>query len=173
DQNFLINRAGENFVLKIANSEESLEFLELQNQMMQFLSARQIDLEFPRIVPAKTGDSISRITDDNGRKHFVRVLTWLDGDCFADVQPHGRKLLASLGRGLAQMNAALVEFSHPAAHRSFYWDLRNAEMAQEFVALLPDHRRSLVKRFFAEWAKIDWSRLRFSVIHNDSNDYNI
>src|SRR6478672_5166761 len=63
DQNFLIKarkpgRQGgcEQFVLKIANSEESLEFLELQNQMMQFLGARQIDLEFPRIVPTKAGE---------------------------------------------------------------------------------------------------------------------
>ena len=107
DQNFLIkiqkpDREGgcnnEQFVLKIANSEESLEFLELQNQMMQFLGARQIDLEFPRIVPTRTGDNIARITDEDGRRHFVRLLTWIEGVCFAEVQPHGRKLLASLGR---------------------------------------------------------------------------
>src|SRR5207244_4725625 len=70
-------------------------------------------------------------------------------------------------------DAALDEFSHPAATREFYWDLRNAAMAQKFVGLLPDHRRHLVERFFAEWQKIDWSRLRFSNIHNDANDYNI
>src|SRR5262249_42881094 len=136
-------------------------------------SARKIDLEFPRIVPAKTGESIAGIKDDNGREHFVRLLTWLEGNCFAEAQPHRRKLLASLGRALAQMDAALVEFSHPAAHRSFYWDLRSAAMAQEFVSLLPDQRRPLVKRFFAEWETIDWGRLRCSIIHNDANDYNI
>src|SRR5262245_18877921 len=121
DQNFLINSADKGrFVLKLANSEETLEFLDLQNQMIQFLSARQVDLEFPRIMPAKTGESIARTRDENGRKHFVRLLTWLDGDCFAEVQLHGRKLLASLGRVLAQMDASLVEFDHPAAHRLFH-----------------------------------------------------
>ncbi|HEV8140449.1 MAG TPA: aminotransferase class III-fold pyridoxal phosphate-dependent enzyme [Pyrinomonadaceae bacterium] len=183
DQNFLISRKldlptpdaphAEQFVLKIANSEESLEFLQLQNQMMQFLGARPIDLEFPRIVPTQTGENIARITDGAGQEHFVRLLMWIDGVCFAEVQPHGRKLLASLGRALAQMDAALVEFSHPAAHRDFYWDLRNAAAAQELVGLLPDHRRPLVEAFFAEWEKIEWSQLRFSVIHNDANDYNI
>jgi len=183
DQNFLISRKldlptadaphAQQFVLKIANSEESLEFLELQNQMMQFLGARQIDLEFPRTVPTRTGDNIARITDEDGRGHFVRLLTWIEGVCFAEVQPHGRKLLASLGSALAQMDAALVEFSHPAARRDFYWDLRSAAGAQELVGLLPDHRRPLVEPFFADWAKIEWSQLRFSVIHNDANDYNI
>ncbi len=174
DQNFLVRRIdGEQFVLKIANTEETFEFLELQNHMMEFLAARKVDLEFPRIVPTKTGESTATIKDENGREHFVRLLTWLDGKCFAEAQPHGRKLLASLGRALAQMDAALVEFSHPAAHRDFYWDLRNAALAQEFVGLLPDDHGPFVKRFFAEWEKIDWDRLRFSVIHNDANDYNI
>jgi 4-aminobutyrate aminotransferase-like enzyme/Ser/Thr protein kinase RdoA (MazF antagonist) len=180
DQNFLIHLAeshphdsNEQFVLKIANAEESFEFLDLQNQMIEFLSARKIELEFPRIVPAKNGESITRIKGEDGREHFVRLLSWLAGDCLAQVQPHGRKLLASLGRALGQMDAALAEFSHRSATREFYWDLRNAAMAQKFVDLLPDHRRPLVERFFAEWQKIDWSRLRFSIIHNDANDYNI
>lgn len=141
--------------------------------MIEFLSARKIELEFPRIVPAKTGDSITRIKGEDGREHFVRLLSWLEGDCLANAQPHGRKLLASLGRTLGQMDAALVEFSHSSATREFYWDLRHAAMAQEFVGLLPGHRRLLVTRFFAEFLKIDWSRLRFSIIHNDANDYNI
>ncbi|HBB94815.1 MAG TPA: class III aminotransferase [Blastocatellia bacterium] len=180
DQNFLIHPAEsdphdgkEQFVLKIANAEESLEFLDLQNQMIEFLSARKIELEFPRVVPAKNGESITRIKGEDGREHFVRLLSWLEGDCLAKVQPHGRKLLASLGRALGQMDAALAQFSHRSATRKFYWDLRHATMAQNLVGLLPDHRRPLVEQFFAEWQTIDWSRLRFSIIHNDANDYNI
>ena len=173
DQNFKISGDGEKYVLKIANSEESVRFLELQNQLIQFLSAGHTDLEFARLVPSRTGETISRIKDERGREHFVRLLSWLDGDCLAQVQPHGRLLLASLGRALAQMDAALTEFSHPAAQRSFYWDLRHADMAREFAGLLPDSRRPLTDRFFSEWEKIDWNRLRFSVIHNDGNDYNI
>src|SRR5436309_9059744 len=104
---------------------------------------------------------------------FVRLLTWLDGVCFAETKHHDRKLLSSLGRGLAQMDAALAEFSHPAAHRSFYWDLRNANVARDLIGLLPPDRRALVERFFSEWEEIDWNSLRFSVIHNDANDYNV
>ena len=174
DQNFALrNASGEQFVLKIANPEESLEFLELQNQLIQFLAARDLDLEFPRIVQTKAGDAIAKIKSADGHQHFVRLLTWIDGVCLAKVERHDRKLLTSLGRALAQMDAALAQFSHSAAHRSFYWDLRNAGMARELIGLLPESRRAMIERFFAEWEKIDWSSLRFSVIHNDANDYNI
>ena len=173
DQNFLISLSEQDqFVLKIANSEESFEFLELQNQMIEFLAARRIDLEFPRLVTAQSGQTIATIKAAD-IKHFVRLFTWLAGICLAEIQTHSRHLLGSLGRALAQMDAALAEFSHPAAHRSFYWDLRNAAMARELVALLPGDRRKIVERFFAEWEKIDWASLRFSIIHNDGNDYNI
>ncbi len=161
------------FVLKIANSEEAFEILDLQNRVIEFLSGRVTALEFPRLIQAKTGAEIATLETDDGREHFVRLLTWLPGNCFAKVQPHGRGLLCSLGRALGQMDVALTEFTHPAAHRSFYWDLRNAAMAQAFIPQLPNSRRRIVEGFFAEWEKIDWSSLRFSVIHNDANDYNI
>ena len=184
DQNFLLCSSPsdlqnpqpdrhDQYVLKIANSEEAREMLNLQHELIRFLTDRKIDLEFPRIVPNRTGENIATIKGQDGREHFVRLLTWLDGVCFAETESHDRKLLSSLGRALAQMDAALTEFSHPAAHRSFYWDLRNAALARELVGLLPESRRPLVERFFAEGEKIDWSRLRFSIIHNDANDYNI
>ena len=174
DQNFALrNPSGEQFVLKIANAEEQFEFLELQDQLICYLAARELDLEFPRIVRTKAGEAIAAIRGEDGHQHFVRLLTWIDGVCFAKVKRHDRKLLSSLGRALAQMDAGLAQFSHSAAHRSFYWDLRNAGMARELIGLLPESRRAMIERFFGEWEKIDWSSLRFSVIHNDANDYNI
>jgi len=174
DQNFLLQtNSGQKFVLKVANADEPYDFLSLQNELIRFLAAKKIDLQFPQIVPTKSRADIATITTADSRKHFVRLLTWLDGVCFAEIKPHDRILLASLGRALAQMDAALTEFSHPAAHRSFYWDLRNAASARELIGLLPADRRALVERYFDECAKIDWSSLRFSVIHNDANDYNV
>src|SRR5436190_13861493 len=174
DQNFQLQTpAGEKFVLKIANAKEDLEFLKLQNELIRLFGAANIDLEFPRIVSTTSGEDIASITAADSRKHFVRLLSWLDGDCFAEVQPHGRKLLRSVGRALAQMDAALTTYDHPAAHRSFYWDLRNADAARGLAEILPIDRRAMVERFFTEWEKIDWGSLRFSVIHNDANDYNL
>jgi 4-aminobutyrate aminotransferase-like enzyme/Ser/Thr protein kinase RdoA (MazF antagonist) len=174
DQNFLLrDAAGARYVLKIANSEEPRELLEMQNEMIRFLGAKRIALNFPRIIASKSGSDIASTNLTGSARHPVRLLTWLDGECLAAVQPHRPALLRSLGRALGQMDAALAGFDHPAAHRSFYWDIRRAGMAREHLGLLPEPRRKLAARFFDEWEAIDWSRLRTSVIHNDANDYNV
>jgi 4-aminobutyrate aminotransferase-like enzyme/Ser/Thr protein kinase RdoA (MazF antagonist) len=174
DQNFLLRDAsGGRFVLKIANAGEAVTVLDLQNQVIRFLAGRVTPLTFPRLVPTRAGADMESVEASSGRKHVVRLLTWIDGVCLAKTQPHGRDVLSSLGRALAHIDAALVEFSHPAAHRAFHWDLRQAGAARELVALLPDPRRPVVERVFAEWSKIDWDALRQSTIHNDANDYNV
>ena len=174
DQNFLLRDSrGEQFVLKIANPQESLEFLEMQNCMIRFLSGAPVEMSFPRIIISKSQKDIPAFESSGGQPHYVRLLSWIDGVCLASVQPHNRKLLRSLGRALAQMDAALAGFEHPAAHRSFYWDIRRASVAREYLPLLPDSKRNLVERFLAGWVAIDWSRLRSSIIHNDANDYNV
>jgi 4-aminobutyrate aminotransferase-like enzyme/Ser/Thr protein kinase RdoA (MazF antagonist) len=174
DQNFLLRDSqSEQFVLKIANPQESLEFLEMQNCMIRFLSGAPVEMSFPRIIISKSQKDIPAFESIGGQPHYVRLLSWIDGVCLASVQPHNRKLLRSLGRALAQMDAALAGFEHPAAHRSFYWDIRRASVAREYLPLLPDSKRNLVERFLAGWVAIDWSRLRSSIIHNDANDYNV
>ncbi|HEX3145543.1 MAG TPA: phosphotransferase [Pyrinomonadaceae bacterium] len=128
DQNFLLEiSTREKFVLKIANSDEDSQFLDCQNQLIRFLAAANIDLEFPRIVKTIAGEDLASVTGDDSRKHSMRLLTWIDGACFAEVKPHDRKLLASLGKALGQMDTACANFVHPAARRVFHWDLRNAQ----------------------------------------------
>src|SRR6266436_8661316 len=78
DQNFYCQSGHEQFVLKIANSEEHLEFLQLQNDLIQFLAGRDIALDFPQVVKTRNGESIAKVNSENGDEHFVRLLTWLD-----------------------------------------------------------------------------------------------
>jgi 4-aminobutyrate aminotransferase-like enzyme/Ser/Thr protein kinase RdoA (MazF antagonist) len=174
DQNFILrDSAGKRFVLKIANSQESLDFLDLQNRLIEFLGRCNLETEVSRVIATKAEEEIGTIEGGNGIKHFVRLLTWLEGACIAKIQSPGPGLLRSLGRALAEIDAALAGFHHPAAHRSFYWDLRHADMALEHLNLLPADGQRIVESFFTEWRRIDWNQLRFSVIQNDASDYNI
>ena len=70
--------------------------LDLQNQLIQFLAERCQGLEFPQVVPAKTGEAIATIKAESGAQHLVRLFTWIDGVCLAEATPHGRELLTSL-----------------------------------------------------------------------------
>jgi 4-aminobutyrate aminotransferase-like enzyme/Ser/Thr protein kinase RdoA (MazF antagonist) len=163
DQNFLLRDAtGPRFVLKIANRDEALEVLDLQNKLLARLGSTATGLAFPRLVAARSNLDITPVAGEDGTAYFVRLLTWVDGVPMATVQPHVTGLLRSLGASLARLDLALVGFEHPAAQRTLYWDLRHASMAWRYLDLLPE-----------AWEKIDWSRLPASVIYNDANDYNI
>jgi 4-aminobutyrate aminotransferase-like enzyme/Ser/Thr protein kinase RdoA (MazF antagonist) len=164
DQNF---RIGDGYILKIANPAESREFLEAQNAAIDVLRAAATELQWPEVLPSKSGE---RIVERGG--HLIRLLTWIPGVCFAEA-PSSPELLQSLGRALAQMDLALAGFDHSAAHRDFHWDLRQAAQARAYLPLLPPDRRRLVEPIFDVWAKLDWSALPHSIIHGDANDYNI
>ena len=174
DQNFhLRDSAGTQLVLKIANAEEALEVLDLQNKALQFLAAHDTGLDWPRVIPTLSGNEIVPIGAEKGPAYFVRLLTFVEGRCLGYVRPHGSDLLASLGRGLAAIDAAFAGFSHHAAHRTLHWDLRNAALARRHLALLAGSQRRLVEPIFEAWEQIDWRALPAGVIHGDANDYNM
>jgi 4-aminobutyrate aminotransferase-like enzyme/Ser/Thr protein kinase RdoA (MazF antagonist) len=174
DQNFLLNdHSGPRFVLKIANRDESPAVLDMQNRLLEFLSQRDIGLTFPRLLATSSGLEMAPVSDAGGSLYLVRLLTWVEGISLATVQPQTPELLWSLGNALARLDNALAGFSHPAAERVLYWDLRQAAMAWPYLGLLPDQRRLMIKPFRDAWAALRWNRLPSGVVYNDANDFNV
>ena len=174
DRNFVLkDDVGPRFVLKIANREEALEVLDLQNKLLERLAASATGLAFPRLVAARSGLEITPVPGEDGAAYFVRLLTWVDGVPMATVQPHSVELLRSLGAALARVDRALAGFEHAAAHRIFYWDLRHASMAWRYLDLLPEERRRILRPFIDAWQALDWDSLPAGTIYNDANDYNV
>ena len=166
DQNFLLtNSAGEKFVLKIANALESREFLEAQNAVLNHV-ARRVDF-CQSLVPGINGDEIMTVDGT----YFARLVRYLPGVPLAKIQPHPSELLRNLGRKLGQLDHALQDFDHPAAHRDFHWDLSNGNrIIDEYAPLIqnPTLREVVLQ------CRVDFDhRLRRSVIHGDANDYNV
>ena len=165
DQNFLLtNKAGEKFVLKIANALESREFLEAQNAILKHLE-RHVSI-CQKLLPATSGEEIVAV-----KSHFVRTVHYLPGVPLAEVRPHTSGLLHDLGRKLGQVAHALADFDHPAVHRDFHWDLANGKrVVNEFAPLIENASlRELVLKCRYEPP----AGLRRSVIHGDANDYNL
>ena len=175
DQNFLITDARRGkFVLKIANSTDALALLDCQNQAMRQVEKAVADYRVQRIVRSLEGADITTIHNArSGSDHWMRLLTWLDGAVLADSAARSSVLYESIGAGMAKIDAALCDFSHPAMRRVLQWDLRRAGMAREHAALLPQARRAHVERLFSQWREIDWTGLRHSAIHGDANDHNV
>jgi Ser/Thr protein kinase RdoA (MazF antagonist) len=161
-------------VLKIANSGDAREHLDFQNSAMRHVEKYVAECRVQGIVESLRGSDITTIRDpSSGVEHFVRLLTWIEGSVLANSRPGGFGLFESIGAGLARIDAALCDFSHPAMRRVLQWDLRYAGMARDGAGLLTRDRRSRVERLFSRWESIDWTSLRYSVIHGDANDYNV
>jgi 4-aminobutyrate aminotransferase-like enzyme/Ser/Thr protein kinase RdoA (MazF antagonist) len=178
DQNFrLTTAAGEAFVLKIANATESREILEFQDAALEHLAKRRPQLAIPRVWRSVSGEPILTTTDREGRRHLVRMLRWVPGVLLADVRPHTRELLTSLGRRVAETNLAFEGFSHTAMRRPLQWNLLGTPwIAGELGRFDNRNHSALVERVISRFEchlAPESGRLRQQVIHNDWNDYNV
>ena len=177
DQNFRLTAAdGREFVLRIANATERVEVLDFENRTLAHLAMAAPALVLPRVQRSRTGADVEVVQGADGRSHFVRLLTWVDGQVLARVRPHTEILLDSLGRCLGQMNRALDGFSHPAQHREFPWNLATAGWVADEAArvLTSSEHRALVATVVASYGsdvRPKASALRRRVIHGDWNDY--
>lgn len=178
DQNFhLTTEANEQFVLKIASAAEVSDVLDLQNQAMRHL-AEDENLHSPRVCPALNGEWMTAVPGANGSRHFVRLVTFLDGPVLANVTPQSPMLLYDVGRFLGQMDKTLASFDHPAAHRLLHWDVQHAPtiIRRHLPEIAQPGRRALVERFLGEYETAvlpHLPRLRRQIIHNDANDHNL
>lgn len=178
DLNFRVETpSGGIYTFKIANPAERRENLELQNAVMQRLAAAGLGLEVPRVIPTAQGEPIATITAPDQSRRFIRLLTWIEGRCFADVHPHTPELLERVGEMCGKLCAALADFDHPAAHRFLKWDPAQAAWTREPVSKIAGtEKQALAGRFlqlFEQEALPLLPGLRKSVNYNDANDYNI
>jgi 4-aminobutyrate aminotransferase-like enzyme/Ser/Thr protein kinase RdoA (MazF antagonist) len=177
DQNFRLDTMpGDRFVLKIANSTDDRALLEAQNAALAHV-ARSSTL-CPRVIPTLHDQQIAEWTNAAGTRHCVRLLTWLPGSPLASVTDQTPQLLESLGAAVAELDTALDRFDHPAAHRTFHWDLAGglALVRDAAARIVNPDLRSLVIRVaqqvdFREGPRLE--RLRRAVVHNDPNDHNV
>jgi 4-aminobutyrate aminotransferase-like enzyme/Ser/Thr protein kinase RdoA (MazF antagonist) len=179
DQNFQVRTpGGEAYVLKIANANEAYAMLEAQNAAMAHIATHSTAALSSRVVPARDGATIVEAEGPDGRRHLVRLLTYLPGTPLARVNPHTPALMAGVGRFMGELDAALSGFDHPALHRDFHWDVANAGkvVRQHIEEIAQPARRSrvteLLSRFEAH-TEPTLGRLRKGIIHGDANDYNL
>jgi 4-aminobutyrate aminotransferase-like enzyme/Ser/Thr protein kinase RdoA (MazF antagonist) len=178
DDNFhLASADGREFVLKIMHPAREQSFVEMQCQALQHLAQRAPHLALPRVCPAPGGNSITIATLADGTKRLLWMLTFVHGAVLAKVNPHTPELLRNLGQFLGEMDAALVDFSHPAARRELKWDLSQASWIRGYLQHIEgSQRRLLVERFLRSYESEvvpALPSLRRGVIYGDANDYNI
>ena len=177
DQNFLLRtKAGDRYVLKIANSAELESITDFQISALIHLEQSRDADRVPKVVRTIDGQTRIRVSADDGQFHTARVLSWLPGrplrsDAISAVA------LYRMGETLALLGRALRDFEHPASDYPLLWDIKQATLLHELLDTVDDKAlRTLVTRhldsFDAEAAP-RLQGLRWQVIHNDLNPGNV
>ena len=178
DDNFhLCSNNGQEFVLKVMHPARERSFIDLQCAALQHLAQRAPHLSLPRTHATPNGSPFVRAGLADGTERFVWLLNYVPGRVLAGVRPHSRELLKSLGKFLGEVDAALFDFNHEAAHRELKWNLASAIWIRGYLHHIGDpSRRRLVEKFLKLYESEivpALPRLRRSVIYGDANDHNV
>ncbi|MGD9094029.1 MAG: hypothetical protein PVF74_14365, partial [Anaerolineales bacterium] len=150
DQNFRIDTpSGDPFVIKIANSAMDPAVLMMQIEALAHIAIVDPKLPVPRVLNSRDETTLVQIQADDGRSHFVHVLTYLPG-CYPPDGLTRRALFRPLGACLARLVSALRGFYHPAANYELLWDLKQAAALREYLRHIPDRSHRQLASYFLD-----------------------
>ncbi len=178
DQNFLLKEKAEpKYILKISHAAESLDVLEMQHAALAHISLHDPEMQLPHPVNTLDGELIFRHKAAFNEKHYIRMVEYVPGESMKYLRKQTNGLINDLGSLLGRLDLALQRFEHPAARRSFPWDVAQTD----FLINSQDKIRSeedqlIIQHFLQEYEKniVPFSHeLNRAVIHNDGNDHNV
>src|SRR5690606_35168928 len=86
------------YILKISRPNENENYLDFQQQLLQFVADHGQNFMAPKVISDTNGNAISKITDDFGKERHVRLLSWVSGRVWSGVNPQLDDLRYSLGK---------------------------------------------------------------------------
>lgn len=177
DFNFLVTSdEGTRYIFKIADSRNSPHFLDAQVKIINHLAHSPLDDKFSRHILNLQGDELT-IHEVGEEKYFIRLLSFLEGRFWLNLKDKPDSLYSNLGKFLGEMDKALADFSHPAMHRHYVWDISNAMDANRKLHCIKNHERKRIAAYFLLQFEIEVlphiSFLRHAYVHHDVNDTNV
>jgi len=177
DQNCLMHAAdGSRYVVKVSNPSEPAEVVDFQIDALDHIAHVSPDQPVPRVVRTLAGCTHGSVALAEGVNTRVRMLTYLDGIQIRETvrTPAQRR---AMGAGLAALNHALHDFSHPGAAHDLLWNVATAHrLAGMLDGVVDKQRRALAESFMSRFTTHVLPRLaslRSQVIHNDYHLYNV
>lgn len=171
DQNFRIStEAGDQFVIKIANSAEDPAIIDMQLKALEHIALVDPELPVPEVLFSRNGSPIEQIQAENGTNHSMRILTYLSGAPPKD-DPTDHVLLRPMGACLARLALALRGFFHPKANYELLWDLKHTSKLRLYLPYITDANHHELVSYFLD--RFDRNvlplipKLRAQVVHND------
>ncbi|MCB6087487.1 aminotransferase class III-fold pyridoxal phosphate-dependent enzyme [Flavobacterium psychrophilum] len=164
------------FILKVSDENQPFLFLDAQVKIIKHLSNSSISNNFQQFCINNQGDELTAV-ENEGKKYYLRILSFLEGDFWVDKLEKSNILYSQLGHFLGTMDKSLQDFSHTAMHRQYTWDISRASDANDRLKYIKNHERRRIASYFL--LQFDTEvlpkihTLRHAYIHNDANDYNV
>lgn len=187
DWNYRVRGSGGDFVLKLGSPGRRPVF-ELITTALSHLEGSGPGVRVPRVVPPEGVAPRSAIADVaaprptiaeadlHGEPIIACACTYIDGIPLAELRPRSMAVLESLGAMLAELDAALTDFDHPALARDFPWRMDTAAgTVRARLGDLATGRDLVAATLERAVRRLHPVRgdLPSSAIHNDANDYNV
>lgn len=175
DYNFRITLDSEpEYILKISRHDSSDNYTLFLQDILLYLNKNKNDLMIPKIIPDKDGNYTSKFHEYN-KTYKVRLLSWIPGRIWSEVNPRLDKLHFSLGETCGKLTNALKNFDHPQAQGIFQWDTTQALWTKEYNHLFDKEKNEIISTFQKKFENnlVPYEKLRKSIVHNDANDNNI
>ncbi len=167
-------RLGKDYLVKMS-AESDLGFLEMQNEVFSLLRRQDLSFSTPEVVTDLEGNLIN-IYDLAGKDYHLRILKWIDGLPLGRFKPHHPSLLRDIGQCCGWLSHCLKDYDHPAAHRSFDWDVTKVNWVSQQFDLFNDEDRITVEdaynRVHGKLSEMSGD-LRMGVCYHDANDFNL
>ncbi|MGM5469420.1 aminotransferase class III-fold pyridoxal phosphate-dependent enzyme [Flavobacteriaceae bacterium LMO-SS05] len=176
DFNFRINiKNEEGYILKISRPNENERYLDFQQKLLQYVAKHGKNVMAPKVIKDKNGNAISEIKDAFGKRRKVRLLSWVPGRIWSQVNPQLDDLRFSLGQQCGLLTKALQGFDHTEAHRDLDWDIAQSLWTKAHIHVFEGEQKEMVSTFQNKFeaSHVDYAKLRKAVIHNDANDNNV
>jgi 4-aminobutyrate aminotransferase-like enzyme/Ser/Thr protein kinase RdoA (MazF antagonist) len=175
--NFILtDEKNQKYILKLSDENQSYPFLDAQVKIIQHLSKSPLAESFQQFSINKNGEALTQIIRDN-KTYYIRILSFLEGTFWYEQPNKSNTSLYNLGAFMGNMDKALQDFSHPAMHRHYTWDISKASDANEKLKYITNHERRRIAGYFL--LQFDTEvlpqiyQLRHAYIHNDANDCNV
>jgi len=175
DMNFLLRTTDSKYILKVSRPDIDDEYIDFQQSILQHIGSVSMEINAPHIYADLKNRKLSSIIDENGIERKVRLYSWIEGRLWSSVNPISNDLLYSLGREAGKLTKALQGFDHPYSHRSFEWDISQAEWTLDHIHLFTGEEREIISHYHESYKEIEGLLFeqRKAIVHNDVNDNNI
>ena len=172
----LTDPEGKKYILKVSADASAREFIKAQTEVLEKLQHSSLAEKFPKCITAADGNlMVEEWRHEEG--YCFRLLSFLEGSFWVDMNAHSLALYESLGGFLGKMDAFLSGYKNNATRRDFEWDLQNTLWAYDKLSFVKEVDLRRVIHYFLQQYETHVlprvSQLRKSLIHNDANDYNV